>query len=227
MREVYKLDGLGVVGRVIAGEVSCIDGEAGPVRIPLLESPDGLVVGALERRRGEYGSCEAILIQGDHSEKLWRGWDLPEISYESLGLVYFEERDGFARVLKDTVPPGVWVRVSDMPGGRLRPWPELLVESPRRYLGYDGYALRFEPSEFSGVIVELRDSRAHETQVHQLIPTGEVVGDWAEFEVVEYDGEFYALAQTREAYPTGSRWKGWLRIVDGDGLPRLWFATRD
>jgi len=49
----------------------------------------------------------------------------------------------------------------------------------------------------------------------------------AEFEVIEFTGEFYTLAQTREAFPTGNRWKGWLRLVTGDGLPEFWFFTRD
>jgi hypothetical protein len=227
IRETYRLAGLGIVGREIAGETSCGGGGSGNLRISLLASLDGSTVAELEQRRDQYGSCQVFLLEGTERERLWRGWDLPEISYESVGLVYFEERDGFARVLEHTVPPGLWVRVADVPDGRLHPWPELLVERQRLYVGYDGHELRYEPSEFSAVIVSLRDRQAHETEVHQLTPTGSLSEDWGEFEVIEFDGDFYALTQMRAVYPTGNRWKGWLRLVNSKGLPEFWFFTRD
>lgn len=227
MREAYQLDGLGVVGREIAGEISCGRDTSDDLRIPLLESPDGPVVAQVEQRRSQHGSCELFLLQDNDVERLWRGWDFPEISYESTALAYFEERGGFAQVLKHTVARGLWVRVADVPGERLRPWPELFVERERRYLGYEGHRLRSEPSESAEAIVSLRDRQVHETAVHQLIPTGQLSGDWGEFEVVEFTGDFYGLAQTREATPTGNRWTGWLRLVNGEGLPEFWFFTRD
>ena len=227
LRETYELDGLGVIGQVIAGEIPCAPNGSDNLRIPLLESPGGPAVAELELRRSQFGSCQVFLLQGNESERLWRGWDFPEISYESSALAYFEERDGFARVLKHTVPPGLWVRVVDVPGERLRRWPELFVERERLYLGYDGHQLRYEPSESSAAMVSLRDRQIHEMAVHQLIPTGQLSGDWGEFEVIEFTGEFYVLAQAREAFPTGNQWKGWLRLVNGDGLPEFWFFTRD
>lgn len=227
VRETYQLDGLGVIGQEIAGEISCARDSADNLRIPLFESPGGPSVAELEQRRGQYGSCQVFLLQGNETDRLWRGWDFPEISYESSALAYFEERGDFAQVLKHTVPPGLWVHIADVPGERLRPWPELFVERQYLYLGYDGHQLRYEPSESSAVMVSLRDRQVHETTVHQLIPTGQLSGDWGEFEVIEFTGEFYVLAQTREAFPTGNRWTGWLRLVNGDGLPEFWFFTRD
>ena len=227
MREANQLDGLGVVGRELSGEISCARDSSEYLRIPLRESPGGPIAGELEQRRGQYGSCEIYLLRDNESSRLWRGWDFPEISYESAALAYFEEEDGFAQVLKHTVPPGLWVRVADVPGQRLRPWPELFVERERLYLGYDGNQLRYEPSESSAVIISLRDRQLRETEVHQLVPTGQLSGVWGEFEVIEYTGEFYALAQTREAFATGNRGNGWLRLVNGDGLPEFWSFTRD
>ena len=227
IRETYQLDGLGVIGQEIAGEVTCAQDGSDNLRTPLLASPDGPIVAELEQRRDQFGSCQIFLLQGSNSNRLWRGWDLPEISYESSALAYFEERDGFAQVLKHTVPPGLWVRVVDVPGGRLRPWPELFVERERLYLGYDGHQLRYEPSESSEVLASLRDRQVHEVSVHQLVPTGQLSGDWGEFEVIEFTGDFYVSTQTHEASPTGNRWSGWLRLVNGDGLPEFWFFTRD
>jgi hypothetical protein len=227
MRETYQLDGRGVIGREIAGEISCARDGSDNLRIPLMESPAGPVVAQLEQRRGQYGSCQVFLLQDNDGERLWRGRDFPEISYESSALAYFEERGDFAQVLKHMVPPGFWVRVADVPGKRLRRWPELIVEHERLYLGYDGHQLRYEPSQSAAVIISLRDRQVHETVVHQLLPTGQLSGGWGEFEVIEFTGDFYGLTQTREAFPTGNRWTGWLRLVNGEGLPEFWFFTRD
>jgi hypothetical protein len=227
LRETYQLDGLGVIGQEIAGEISCAQDSSEYLRIPLLESPSGPVVAELEQRRDQYGTCQAFLLQDNESVRLWRGWDFPEISYESSALAYFEARDGFAKVLQHTMPPGLWVRMADMPGERLRPWTELFVERERLYLAYDGHQLRSEPSESSEVLVSLRDRQVHEADVHRLIPTGQLSGDWGEFDVVEFTSDFYVLAQTREAFETGNRWRGWLRLINGDGLPAFWFFTRD
>ena len=226
LRALYTLGGLGVVGREIAGETECGPNAAGDRQVTLFNSVNGGGAATLEWRIHNY-SCAAFLVQHGKSVRLHRGWDLPETDYESVSLVYYEHRSGFARVLKRTVPPGLWIRIADLPDGRLRSWASLLVESPRTYRGYDGRTLHQEPSQDSSVVVTLRERVVQDSRVHQLIPTGEVSGGWGKFAVIEFNKDFYIGARDPEASPTGNKWTGWLRLVSSAGSPELWFFTRD
>ena len=226
VREFAQLAGLGIVGREIAGETDCAPNASANRQIPLFDAVGGQTVARLEWRIERY-SCRAFLVRNNKSEQLCRGWDLPEISYESSGLAYYEHRNGFARIFARAVPPGLWVRIADMPGRRLRPWSQLLVESPRTYYGYDGHALHERPSDHSPVVVTLRDRKVHDSRVHQLIPTGKLSAEWGEFDVIEFNIDFYVMTRTPDTAPTGNRWKGWLRLVNSAGSPELWFFTRD
>ena len=89
-----------------------------------------------------------------------------------LGLVSYESRDGFARVLARRPPPGLWVRVKDIPGGELHPWVDLLTEHAHNYRGYEGQIMHDAPSADSPVLVTLHDSRLQNSRVHRLVPTG-------------------------------------------------------
>ena len=226
-RDVFQLAGLGIVGAEIAGETSCQPNASGIREVTLLKSIDGPRAATLEWRRGIEGSCELFLIRDAERQRLYRGWDLPEVSYESAAVAYYEHIDGFVRVFERTVSSGLWMRISDMPGGRLRRWSELLVASPHTYLGYDGLRLHEQPSAGSRVLVALRERKVHDVRVHQLIPTGEVSGDWGKFDVIEFNSDFYLLARAPDAAPTGNAWQGWLRLVNDAGAPAFWFFTRD
>jgi hypothetical protein len=227
MREAYKLAGLGVVGRTIAGETACYLNAAGSSAADLLESPDGPAVARLEWRRGQYGGCSAFLVRDGRSEQLYRDWDFVEIEYESAAVVYYEERGEFARVFARGAQPGLWLRIADLPDGRLRRWTEIIAATPRNYRGYEGLALHAQPSEDSTVQTVLREARAHDSRVHEIVPTGEISGAWGEFDVIEWSSDFDIMSRSEEPTQTGNRWQGWLRLVNAEGEPELWFATRD
>jgi hypothetical protein len=227
LRDVAFLSGLGVVGNEIAGETTCAPNESGNREISLHVSIGGPVASTLEWRTGPYGSCQAFLVQNGQREQLYRGWDTPEISYESAAVVYYEHRDGFARVFERTAPPGFWVRISDLPDGRLRPWSDLLVASPHTYLGYEGLGLHMQPTEDSTILLTLRERRVHESRVHQIIPTGELAGAWGKFDVIEFTSDFNVMARTSDSAQTGNRWQGWLHLLTAEAAPRFWFYTRD
>lgn len=222
-----KISGLGVVGREIFGESACEANASGRNELELLRSPGGSVVGKLRWQLGEGGSCVPSLREKGNAEPLMQSRDLMEISDESLALIYYESRAGFARVLENQQPPGLWLRIADVPDGRLRSWVMVLTEPDRNYRSYDGMALHGEPSENSPVLVRLRDPGVRDSPVHQILPTGSISGAWGEFEVTEYDGDFNIMSRTRDPVPTGNRWKGWIRLVDGSGQPTFWFYARD
>jgi hypothetical protein len=223
LREAFQLTGLGVVGRPVAGEIPCGPNGVRSPEVRLFDSVGGRAAAKLEWPVDD-DTCSGFLVRGNSSEKLTRAWDHPEVAYESLGLTYYEERDGFARVFARSAPPGLWVRIADMPGQSLRTWSEVLTESKRTYRGYDGMVLHEQPREDSSALVTLRARRVKGSPVHELIPTGELSGEWGQFEVVEYDGD---LPQLGPASPTGNQWKGWLRVVNAEGAPAFWFFTRD
>ena len=227
LRDSAYLSGLGIVGREIAGEIGCEPNPSGVREVDLFESIDGSVAAALEWRVGDDRSCAAFLVQNGKSARLYRGWDLVEISYESAALTYYAQRDGFARVFERTAPPGYWIRISDVPGDRVLPWSELMVAIPRTYLGYEGHTLHRRPAEASEVIATLRERKIHDSRVHQLIPTGDLSGGWGKFDVIEFSSDFYVMSRAPDAVPTGNRWQGWLRLVNDEGVPEFWFFTRD
>jgi hypothetical protein len=226
LRALYTLGGLGVVGREIAGETDCRPNAAGDRRVRLFNSVNGRTAATLEWRIHNH-SCAAFLVQDGTRVPLRRGWDLPETAYESVSLVYYEHRSGFARVLMRTVPPGLWLRIADLPDGRLRSWASLLVEPRGTYRGYDGRTVHQQPSQDSPVVVTLRERVVHDSRVHELIPTGEVSRGWGKFEVIEFNKDFYIGARHPNASPTGNKWTGWLRLINRAGSPEFWFFTRD
>jgi hypothetical protein len=144
-----------------------------------------------------------------------------------VALVYYESAEGFARILEHQASPGLWVRVADIPDGKLRPWVVLLTESPKNYHDYEAKAVHAEPSEGSPVLVTLRDREDHKTPVHEIIPTGSISGDWGQFNVIEYDGDFSIMTRERDPTLTGAKWTGWVRLVDESGQPAIWYYTRD
>lgn len=227
MLDPSRESGLGVVGREIAGEVGCDPNAKGQTEVELLDSPAGAAVAKLQWRVGAYGSCSAILSKEGKTRLLAQTLDLREISYESAALVYYESRDGFARILEQQASPGLWVRVADIPGGKLRPWVVVLTESPRNYQLYEGKTVRAEPTVDAPVLVTLRDRDAHKETVHEIIPTGSVSGEWGQFDVVEYDGDFSIMTREREPTLTGNKWTGWVHLIDKHDQPSIWYYTRD
>ena len=226
LRDALQLTGLGIVGPAI-GETDCLPNVSGSRAVPLFGAIDGPATARFEWRTGDHASCVAFLVRDGASERLYKGPDHPEIEYESLGLAYYDVREGFARVFARTAPPGLWVRVADLPGQSVRTWSEILTGAPRNYRGYDGLVLHEQPADDSPELVTLRAPRVSDSRVHQLTPTSKLSSAWGEFEVVEFDGDFNALTRTRDASPTGNRWKGWLRVTNEDGAPEFWFYTRD
>jgi hypothetical protein len=219
--------GLGVVGREIAGESGCGLNAKGESEVELLESPGGAVAARLRWQTGEFGSCALTLSRDGKTKLLAQTLDLREISYESVALVYYESAEGFARILEHQASPGLWVRVADLPDGKLRPWVVLLTESPKNYQNYEAKAVHAEPTDASPVLVTLRDREDHKTTVHEIIPTGSVSGDWGQFNVIEHDGDFSIMTRERDPTLTGNNWTGWVRLVDESGQPAIWYYTRD
>lgn len=223
------INGLGVVGREMVGEVSCEDGELLGLELSLYKSPGGPQASTLRWETSEAGGCYPFLLKDGKTEPvgIGRDPDFREISYEAAALVYFEARDGYARVFEHRLPPGAWVKIDEVPGGKLQPWADLLTRFPRHYHHHEGRILRKEPSENSPALVTIRYEAGSETRAHEVVPTGQISGQWGQFEVIEYDGDFHGMSRSREPSRTGNVWKGWLRLIDNSGQPLFWFYTRD
>jgi hypothetical protein len=218
--------GLGTVGKQILGETDCSSYATADQGVPLFLSLTGQPAAAVAWKPGGMEGCVAVLVRGSTREPLNGSPDVEEISYESAALVYYEARDGYAKVFAKTAPPGYWVRIRDMPGGKLHPWAEFLVAGDHfGYRGYDGLDLHQRPDDTSPVAVKLREPQAHPAPVHQLIASGEISGEWGKFDVVEFNGDFSPMAEA-QATPTGRKWTGWLRLSGPQGRS-FWFYTRD
>jgi hypothetical protein len=219
---------LGVIGQPILGETGCPKAASAETGIPLYAEVGGTVAARLQWTQPPAQGCAVYLVRDGQPQRLYRPDDMPEIDYESAALAFFDVRGEFALVFAQAFPPGYWIRFRDVPDGRLHRWPELVMASDHfGYRDFNGLALHQAPSADSPVLVTLRERRVAANPVHQLLPIGELAGDWGRFDVIEFNGDFDPMAQDPDAKPTGRRWTGWLRLVDERGARRLWFYTRD
>lgn len=218
---------LGVIGKAIVGEAGCPRVDAGQAGIPLFATPAGALIARLQLRAEPSEGCRAYLLRGSEGTPLLGTQGITEISYESGALAYYEVRGGFARVLAEAFAPGYWIRIKDLPDGKVHRWAELLVADPHfGYTGHDGLTLHAAPSEESAAVVRLHEGLDAAGRSHQLVATGELSGNWGRFEVSEFDGDSSSMAE-EPGKPTGRRWTGWLRLVQANGARRIWMYTRD
>jgi hypothetical protein len=189
----------------------------GPV--PLHAAPGGEPVGQVFRDPRQW----ALRVQraGESQDRAAVDRDLREVGYEITVLTVFAARDGFVRVLRETLPGGAWLSREALArhGFEYVPWVEFL----RRHR--DG---GLHPARGLTLTLHEGPGDAHpvHTRLHghldDLTPTGRRDGAWLEFDAVRYAVHPCASGAARI---TG-RWRGWARAVDTAGAPNLWYPTR-
>ncbi|MEM7368626.1 MAG: hypothetical protein AAF587_08470 [Bacteroidota bacterium] len=179
----------------------------------LFDDVDGAPIGKILGTEGIQLSCEKQVIQTDPK-------DLREYGYEINGLMYWEERSGYFRILNHTFPEGIWIRKSELIHyqWKTQSWMDFICQNslylyPER-LGIS-MNLRAGPRASAALLVTMHDDH------FQIHPTGKTNGLWAEVKVDKYSGAYCSGETDLE-----KSWTGWVKLLDDKGHPNLWTYTR-
>lgn len=141
---------------------------------------------------------------------------ITQISYHNRAINYFERKDGYVRVITDTM--SCWLSEDEIIKNnfKIREWQEFLISNKHNVLGYfaNGLNLREGPSTDSKIIKTLKGFNL------RIEPTNESNGLWTKVKVIKYkldpcEGDLGGnIEYTLE---------GWIKIVDDKGLPNVWY----
>ncbi len=188
-------------------------------QVPLYEQPGGQQTAVVYKATDQW----RLLIQKEESQATTEANpdDLREVGYESGALIVFEEKDGYVKVLPRSTGQSAWMKTEELAqhGFSFLSWIDFLKgKSDGRLFPRESMAINLR--EGSGAshsrITTLRG------ELIDITPTGQKKGLWLEVDVVRYDVHFCADGEGHIA----DRWKGWLKAVDDQGYPNLWYYTR-
>lgn len=168
------------------------------------------------------------------------GTDVVEIAYESRGdgefvscayakscLKVYQCDGDFVRVLRSVDGVGVWIRVTDLHQVGYLPmgYADWLVgeqdslaalQLPER-----GITVREQPGFSSQKLVTIPSRQAFN---FSLDFTGRINGLWAEVDVC-YHRDRCEMPTKDPLYADGHCFSGWVKILDQQGFPNLWYNT--
>lgn len=146
---------------------------------------------------------------------------LEQIGYDVWCMRYFKRQNGYVRVLDDSV--GYWLSEQEInrSGFEVVEWQKFLIDHEGLLLGYyakpsSGLNLREKPTTRSKVIKKL------EGELFEISPTNENIGLWTKVKVKKYK-EHPCESSLSETEIVEYELEGWIKMVDDDGLPNVWF----
>ncbi|MDX2249743.1 MAG: SH3 domain-containing protein [Bacteroidia bacterium] len=215
------------IGVVTAGDSANVLSENTPLMLPfsvdfpIYASPNGPVIGTLQTP-GEknYPSGRSFFRHADSNARtLFDLRDGREIAYDAAGLIYYEEKDGFLRVLHHTLQKPAWIKISNLHEYHLKPvlWMDFILQyGPSLFHPHDsiGLNLRKSPSTSGEKITSIKGD------LYMVKFTGKREGLWAEVEVTLYD-----IHPCEGDAQEQNKWSGWIKLMDDKGFPNIWFYT--
>ena len=148
---------------------------------------------------------------------------LQEIAYEIWALAYSERRDGFVKFRYAN--QDLWLKQSDIEsvGFACVEWQSFLTDNVDNLLGYyandPGLNLREKPNTDSRIIRTLKG------YTNEVSPTNEHIGLWTKVKVI-ISMEHPCDTDLSEEENIIEELEGWIKIVDDNGLPNLWYYSR-
>ena len=186
---------------------------------PLYEQPGGQPMAVVSKATDQW----RLVIQETGSQESAQANpdDLREVGYESSAIVVFEEKDDYVKVLPRSTGQSAWMNIEDLAqhGFGFLSWIDFLQgKSDGGLFPRESMALNLRGGSGANhpKIATLRG------ELIDITPTGQKKGMWLEVEVVRYDVHFCTDGQGHIA----ERWRGWLKAVDDQGYPNLWYYTR-
>ena len=188
-------------------------------QVPLYDQPGGKQMATVSKATDQWN----LLIQkaGSQTSTQADPDDLREVGYESGAVIVFEQKDGHVKVLPHSTGQGGWMKTEELAQHRFGflSWIDFLNDKSDGGL-FPRESMAINLREGSGAthrkIATLRG------EMIDITPTGHKNGLWLEVEVTRYDVHFCTDGQGHVA----ERGLGWLKAVDDQGYPNLWYHTR-
>jgi hypothetical protein len=146
-----------------------------------------------------------------------------EIEYEILSIKYFERRNGFVRIVNKSVD--YWLSEKEIKdkGFKLSEWQQFLIDKSGHVLGYyakdPGLHLRAKPTTESKILKKLVGD------LFEITPTEECEGNWTKVKVRKYK-EHPCVSDPTKSENIEYELEGWIKIVDNEGNPNVWYYSR-
>ena len=188
-------------------------------QVPLYEQPGGNQIALVSKATDQW----RLLIQktGSQASTEANPDDLREVGYESGAGTVFEEKGGYLKVLPRSTEQGAWMKTEELAqhGSGFLSWIDFLNgKSDGGLFPRESMAINLR----QGPEATQLKSATLKGELIDITPTGQKNGLWLEVEVIRYDVHVCTDGQGHIA----ERWRGWLKAVDDQGYPNLWYHTR-
>lgn len=211
--------GLGIISSIITPNKSeIINFPIGSLKV--FDNPNGNQIGTIIKDK-EYDPYyyNVLLNLNTNSDNIKvKREDLREVTYEGTCLKYYDNKDGFLKILIYTHENGVWINSIKLKFNDFEPihWQEFLVEKGKGFIPYQDRKIKLQekPSLKSNTILEIQG------RGYRIDLIGRQNGDWFEVTVNEYD-----LSDEFKKNTIGT-YTGWMQIVDDEKHPVIWYYTR-
>lgn len=187
--------------------------------LDLYDQPGGKKVASLKRTSDEY----SIYLLKNGKETKIELESLKEIGYEIFAIKFIDKVDGFVKVLDEF--GGYWLSINEMKKKDFDAvsWMDFLIRYTDKVLGYyaedPGLRLRATP----GIDGEVTGSVKGD--LFEIKLSRKTNGSWNLVTVTKYR-EHPCGASFSEEENLEYKTEGWMKVVDDDGEPNIWFYTR-
>jgi len=221
-----RQSGLIVPSNYEAEDICCIylpkDG------LNVFDQPDGQKIGILTKNIESNTGTEAgyrvyFVDNNSKTETKIEIANFKEIGYESFSILYFERKDGFVRIINQSVD--YWLNENEIKNKKFRviDWQQFFMETSGQLLGFyannPGIDLKSEPTKNS------ETKKLLEGELFEITPTNESSGNWTRVKVKKYK-EHPCETELVERDNLEYEIEGWIEIISNDGKPNLWYYSR-
>ena len=146
-----------------------------------------------------------------------------EIGYEVMSITFFERTNGFVRIVNDSV--NYWLNEKEISDKNFKviDWQQFYTEMSGQLMGFyandPGLDLKTEPTDNSSTKKTLQGD------LFEITPTNETIGNWTKVKVKKYT-EHPCGTDLDDKVNIEFEIDGWIKVVDNNGQPKLWYYSR-
>ncbi|BDC99072.1 SH3 domain-containing protein [Persicobacter psychrovividus] len=190
------------------------------------DNPNGEVVGRITRNVAQNVGDQSFyrIYHINHQTKAENQIDLKffkEIGYEIWAIPYSQREKEFVKFSYSN--QDLWLKQSEIEalGFKLVGWESFLMANMDNLLGYyaNGLNLREKPNIDSRIIRNLKG------ETNQIVLTNEKNGTWTKVKIIIHK-KHPCVTNLSEKENIIEELEGWLKIVDCNGLPNIWYYSR-
>ena len=192
------------------------------------DSPKGQKIGTFIRltdsKQDDQAPYKLYLYKPEKKvRELFELSNFQEIGYEIWALTFIDRKDGFIQVIGNK--SNYWLEEKEIAkkGFKTETWQNFLFEKVGDLLGFyakdPGLNLREKPDTNSKIISTLKGD------LFEITPTAENIGGWTKVKVKKYR-EHPCSSDLNEIEIIEFELEGWIKIVDDNGQPNVWYYSR-